>query len=74
MATHNVSFTLPERALGKADIVFEVKKDKKKLGELRVSNGSAVWFPKSAKQGYRMGWSEMSEFFVTKGQKTERRK
>lgn len=46
MAIHTVKFTLPERELGKADISFEVRKDKEKFGELKISNGSAVWFPK----------------------------
>lgn len=36
MATHTVKFTLPERELGKADITFEVRKDKEKIR--RVEN------------------------------------
>jgi hypothetical protein len=39
MAVHSVSFNIPTRELGKADVVFLVKKDNSKLGELHVSNG-----------------------------------
>lgn len=73
MATHTVKFTLPERELGKADICFEVRKDKEKFGELKVSNGSAVWFPKNGKQGYRIGWSKLADFFAENGAKIEKR-
>jgi hypothetical protein len=65
MATHTVKFTLPERELGKADITFEVRKDNEKFG--------AVWFPRNGKQGYRIGWSKLEEFFVENGNKVEKR-
>lgn len=39
MAFHSMSFSLAERWRGRVDIVFEIKKDKEKLGEFRVSNG-----------------------------------
>lgn len=73
MATHTVKFTLPERELGKADITFVVKKDGDKFGELKISNGSAVWFPKNGKQGYRVGWTKLEEFFKEAGVKVEKR-
>jgi len=55
MAQHDVSFTVPERALGKADLEFRVKRDGKVLGRLKVSNGTIVWVPKDASYGYKMG-------------------
>jgi len=73
MATHTVKFTLPERELGKADITFVVKKDDEKFGELKISNGSAVWFPKNGKQGYRVGWTKLEAFFKESGVKVEKR-
>jgi hypothetical protein len=45
MAKHDVSFSIPERALGKADVQFVLKQDGSVLGTLAVSNGSIVWFP-----------------------------
>lgn len=50
MATHKVHFTLPSRELGKADVSFAVRKDDDKFGELKVSNGSAVWFRADGKK------------------------
>lgn len=73
MASHAVSFTIPERQLGKADIAFDIKKDKEKLGELRVSNGSVVWFPKNKRQGYRISWMQLDDLFVKNGKKVEKR-
>jgi hypothetical protein len=73
MTIHTVKFTLPERELGKADVTFKVRKDEQKFGELKISNGSAVWFPKKAKQGYRVGWSELEQFFLANGDKVEKR-
>ncbi|CAB3800722.1 hypothetical protein LMG28688_05216 [Paraburkholderia caffeinitolerans] len=73
MATHTVKFNLPERELGKADITFQVRKDSDKFGELKISNGSAVWFPKNGKQGYRMSWSKLEELFLGHGNKVEKR-
>ena len=73
MATHTVKFNLPERELGKADITFAVRKDNEKFGELKISNGSAVWFPKNGKQGYRLNWSALENIFVENGIKIEKR-
>jgi hypothetical protein len=35
--------------------------------------GSAVWFPKNGKQGYRVGWTKLEEFFKEAGVKVEKR-
>jgi hypothetical protein len=42
MAKHDVSFSIPQRALGKADVKFQVKSDGAVHGTLEVSNGSVV--------------------------------
>lgn len=55
---HVVKFDIPRRDLGRADISFWVMKDQATLGELRVSNGSLVWFPKGKGKGHKMSWSE----------------
>lgn len=59
MVKHDVSFSIPQRALGKADVEFVVKNDGSVLGTLAVSNGSIVWFPKGTSYGYRMGWKKL---------------
>ena len=48
MATHTVKFKIPEKDLGKADISFSITRDGEKFGELKISNGSVVWFPKNS--------------------------
>ncbi|AVJ31901.1 MULTISPECIES: hypothetical protein [Stenotrophomonas] len=73
MATHKVHFTLPSRELGKADVSFAVRKDDDKFGELKVSNGSAVWFRADGKKGYRLSWSKLDALFAEHGNKVEKR-
>ncbi len=58
---HNVSFTVPDRPLGKSDIIFTVKKDGKTLGNLHISRGSLVWFPSYTTYGYRMNWTKFDK-------------
>ena len=67
MATHKVSVHIPTQDLGKADVVFSIKKDSSKLGELRVSNGAAVWFPTSNSYGYKLSWEKLAELFIEHG-------
>ena len=55
MAKHGVTFSLPERELGKADAEFSVKRDGKAFGCLRISNGSLVWVPKNASSAESVG-------------------
>jgi hypothetical protein len=61
VAQHDVTFTIPERALGKADLEFKVKRDGDMVGCLKVSNGTIVWVPKNAQYGYRLGWVTFDE-------------
>lgn len=67
MADHDVSFTIPERALGKADIEFKIKRNGKAFGRLRVSEGSMVWVPANKSYGYRLGWATFDAFAQEKG-------
>ena len=73
MARHDVSFNIPQRALGKADVEFTVKQDGIVLGTLKVSNGSLVWFPKKTSYGYKMGWSKFDSVMQNEATRFERR-
>lgn len=64
---HKVTFSLPERELGKADIVVSVKSDKSVVGKLLVSKGSVVWRPKSKKQGKKINWKRFDELMQEYG-------
>ena len=67
MAKHDVSFTVPERPLGKADVVFQIKRGGKVLGRLKVSNGTIVWVQKDKTYGFKMNWQDFDEIMVKKG-------
>jgi hypothetical protein len=69
MAKHDVTFNVPERKLGKADITFSVKRDGKQFGILKVSNGSIVWVQKSQQSGFKLKWAEFDKIITKKGKK-----
>ena len=68
MARHNVTFSLPERELGRADIEFLVKRDGEMHGTLKVSNGSLVWVPKNKRLGHKLGWAEFAKLAEEHGE------
>ncbi len=67
MPVHEVTVTTPALTLGKADFVFEVIQDDGKLGELRISNGAAVWYSAGASYGKKLSWSKLAELFRVHG-------
>lgn len=68
MADHDVTFTLPERELGKADIELKVKRGGHMLGRLRLSNGSMVWVPANKRFGFKVSWSNFDELMQEHGE------
>jgi hypothetical protein len=64
---HNVAFSIPERQLGKRDIVFRVRKDGSLFGTLRISKGGVDWFPVKKQLGYGFNWTQIDSLFQTKG-------
>ena len=64
---HVVSFAIPKRDLGRADVVFDVKQDGKKVGRLEVSRGAVVWFPKDHSYGYKMNWTRFDQLMRESG-------
>jgi hypothetical protein len=58
---HEVTFDLPTRELGKADVHFLVKQDGSILGKLEVSKGAIVWYPKNKKIGHKIGWAKLDD-------------
>ena len=73
MAKHDVSFSIPQRALGKADVTFLVKSDGAVHGTLEVSNGSVVWFPKGTSYGHKVGWAKFEELMKKHAPRFEKR-
>ena len=73
MAIHDVTFSVPSRPLGKTDIAFEVVANSEKLGTLRVSKGSLVWYPKNGKNGRKVSWVKFDAFMRENGRAAEKR-
>jgi len=69
---HDVKFSVPKRELGKADIVFEIKKGKEKFGTLKVSKGSVVWFPRDTTYGHKVGWNKFDGLMQGQTKKEKR--
>lgn len=66
---HKVNFNVPSRPLSFADIVFSVREDDEKFGELRISQGALVWFPRNKQIGYRMSWKKLDALFQERGRR-----
>lgn len=74
MAKHDVRFDIPVRRLGKTDVNFYIEVDGETFGQLSISNGAIVWFPKGSKNGRKMGWKKFSELMEQNAGRRERRK
>jgi hypothetical protein len=73
VAKHDVSFSIPTRALGKADVTFQVKRDGVAHGTLEVSNGSRVWFPKGTSYGLKVSWVKFEKIMRANATRFEKR-
>lgn len=60
MARHKVVMRQPRDQVMNADVVFIVKEDSKKLGELHVGKGSIEWVPSNGRYKRRMSWSKFA--------------
>ena len=74
MAKHDVWFDIPVRRLGKTDLNFYVESDGETLGQLSVSKGTVVWYPKGSRIGLEMGWKRFSEMMQENGKRKKQRK
>jgi hypothetical protein len=74
MAKHDVWFDIPVRRLGKTDLNFYIEIDGETFGQLSISNGAVVWFPKGSKNGRKMSWRRFGEMMEQNAGRRERRK
>jgi len=59
LARKTVGLTLSkEITIGLSKAKFVVQDGRMKVGELQVSQGSIVWFPRFGKLGYKMNWEK----------------
>jgi hypothetical protein len=56
---HDVEMSIPTtKVVLSADVVFEIRSDDEKLGELRISRGTIDWAPMNAKIPIRLTWEQ----------------
>ena len=60
--------------IGMADARFRVSDDDGIIGELQVSKGAVVWFPRDAKKGYKIDWFRFNNLMQEKGVRCEKRR
>jgi hypothetical protein len=71
---HKVEFSIPgQQTLGNADVEFVVSKNDSKLGTLRISKGSLVWFPFNTWYGYKLDWTTFGKLMQEEGVQSEKR-
>jgi hypothetical protein len=59
MPIHDVEMSIPTtKVVLHADVVFEIRSDDEKLGELRISKGSIDWYPAKAKIPVKLTWEQ----------------
>ena len=68
MATHEVSFELPQKLVLAKDVVFTIKSDGSKLGTLLISKGNIEWVPAShSVKKRRLTWEKFAELMESEG-------
>jgi len=66
---HDVNFRVPDRPVGQKDLVFSVKRDGHKFGQLKISKGGVVWLPGWKSRGYRMNWDQIDRMARESGRR-----
>jgi hypothetical protein len=62
MPRHDVEMKIPtSKVVLHADVVFEVRSDDEKLGELHVSQGGVDWYPRSSKKPRTLRWEQFDQ-------------
>ena len=66
---HEVDFTVPQRPLGHAAIVFEVAVDGEDLGDLRIRRGGLDWKQTNAQYRRPLSWQQLAELVSKYGRR-----
>ena len=67
--SHEVTIRVPDRPIGRKDIVFSVKQDGGRFGRLKVSKGCIVWLPGSKSKGFRLSWAQLDRLARDSGRR-----
>lgn len=69
---HKVTFDLPQKELGRANIEFKIYSNGEVLGRLYVSKGTIAWRQKSkSKRSWKLGWHSFDRVMVDQGRKSQ---
>lgn len=63
------TFTVPDSEVGNADLVFQIRTDRGKLGEMHVSKGAVCWKPARGKLSYKLTWIQLANAAKANGDK-----
>ncbi|MCH8275477.1 MAG: hypothetical protein IH851_11885 [Armatimonadetes bacterium] len=70
---HRVTFTVPERPVGNADIEFSVHANDTRVGTLKISKGKLVWMPAYAKRyEFGLSWARLAKLMEEHGRRVGR--
>jgi len=59
---HKITMHQPREHLLSSDVIFIIKQDSEKIGELHISKGNLMWWPKNSKRRkYRIRWSQIAD-------------
>ena len=66
---HKVTFSVPERTLGREAVEFVVEKDGVRFGTLLVSKGAVEWRPTNKVYRRRMRWDRFDALMRESGRR-----
>ena len=70
MPRHHLEIELPPKVVLNSDVVFTVRSDGQKLGELLVSRGSLAWLPVHVDdRPYHLSWERLDELMRDHGRR-----
>jgi hypothetical protein len=61
MAIHKVKVQLPLHEIGKADALFIVRSNGKKVGEMTISKGGVQWYSHKARKPLNLTWKQFDQ-------------
>jgi hypothetical protein len=64
---HRIFMFEPKHEVTNTDVAFSVKKNGKKIGELRVSKGSLEWYTGNGRTAYSISWDLFDEIMKKGG-------
>ncbi|MDO8208748.1 MAG: hypothetical protein Q7T38_13145 [Gallionella sp.] len=75
MASHDISFKIPQKFILSKDVEFEVKSNGAKLGTLLISQGNVEWIPANKSVNKRrISWEKFAALMEAEGKITRIKK